>query len=1633
MRVNWSRICVSIFVLFFWQCLLTTARAQGAGVVFVQATANSPSGPVIAFSVSFPANTTAGDFILVAFDYDANSTPSSVTDSQGNIFTPLASQSTSPGATRSRVYYANNIRGGADTVTINLTAKSIWLEAYLAEYSGVNPSNPIDAQAGAAGNAGAVSSGSATTTVAGDVIFGFCIGDWNCTAGSGFTTRSGFRGNLMEDKLAASAGSYAATGTANNGWTMQMLALKPVSSGIGAPPAITSGLSANGMVGTAFTYQITATNTPTSYGAAGLPAGLSVNTATGLISGTPAGLGTSSVTLSATNGTGTGDATLTLAISAAPPVITSAGAASGAMGAAFTYQITGTNTPTSYGATGLPAGLSVSGGTGLISGTSTVAGIWTVSIGATNSSGTGNATLTLTIRAQLPVVTSAATASGAVGTAFSYQITATNAPTSYGATGLPAGLAVSSITGLISGTPTGAGTSMVTLGATNGGGTGTGTLTLTISVAPPVITSGATANGTAGSPFNYQVTATNSPTSYGATGLPAGLAISAGTGLISGAPTAAGTSTVTVSATNGSGTGNATLTLTIKAASPVITSSTTAGGTAGTAFTYQITATNTPTSYGATGLPAGLSASGTTGLISGTPTVAGTSTVTLSATNGGGAGNATLTLSISVAAPVITSALTANGTTGSAFTYQIMATNTPTSYAATGLPAGLSLNTGTGLISGTPTGAGTSTVTLGATNGTGTGNAALTLTVVAAQPVITSSATANGTAGSAFTYQITATNTPTSYGATGLPTGLSVNSTTGLISGTPTGGGTSTVTLSATNGSGTGNATMTLTIAASVSSSFVQAAANAATGPVGSYSLSFSANTTAGDLILVSFDYDTNTTPSTVSDSQGNVFTAVGNQMTSPGGVRSRVYFASSIRGGADMVTINLSGNSAWLELYLAEYAGVNQVTPIDVLAAARGTSGAVSSGNATTTVAGDVIYGFCIGDWNCAAGSGFATRSGFNGNLIADKMSGSAGSYAATGTANNGWTMQMVALKPASSGVGAPPVITSGTSTSGTAGSVFTYQITAANTPTSYGAIGLPAGLSVNSATGLISGTPTSAGTSTITLSATNGSGTGNTTLTLTVAARTGLVISTSALPNGSIGLAYSATLAAAGGTTPYTWTLIAGALPAGLSLTASSGAIAGTPTQLVTNTLLTFEVSDSSSPALTQSVSLLLTVASGQGQLITLSTNGKYLVSGITGKPVFLVGDDAFDLAVMLDSADVTTYLSDRASRGFNAIWVTTVDNGYQTNPPMNFFGASPFDGPDFTNEDPTYWANVDSVVTQASNLGITVFLQPFFVGNGSEAGYQTSLLAASAATLQSYGTFLGNRYKGYNNIVWLLGGDSIPSHGGVYSQLNILGAAIAAADPNHLMTLEGCQQCATNGYNSVAAFQAAGLAVPSWLSLNWAYPQYTTTVAASQNAYTQTPFLPPLAGENFYELTAGFTEAQLRFEIWSEVLSGTYLGRIFGNGAIWNFNSPIANGGFGPSPTWQSQLGSAGSVAQALQGGVFSSREHWLLVPDINHTVVTAGYGSGTSITTTARTSDGQTIISYIPNGNATMITVAMSQITSSTSTVRGWWFNPTTGATTSLGVFTNSGTQTFTAPDANDWVLVLDDASANLPAP
>lgn len=490
------------------------------------------------------------------------------------------------------------------------------------------------------------------------------------------------------------------------------------------PPVISSATTASGKIGQAFSYLIIASNGPTSFNAPGLPAGLSINTTTGLISGTPTQAGTFSVAISATNSAGTATATLVLEIPA-PPVITSTNAASGQLGNSFLYQITASNNPTSYAVNGsLPTGVSLNTNTGLISGTPSQAGTFTVTVSATNAGGTGSATLTLTVAPRpLPIVDSA-TQSGRVGQNFAFGIVASNAPQSYTARNLPAGLTINARTGQISGIPTQAGTFTVAISATNSTGTGSGTLTLIIAARPiPVVTS-ETISGRVAQNFWYQIKASEAPQSYAAQNLPAGLTLNRTTGVITGTPTQFGKFTVAISATNSTGAGNGTLTIdTAQQPAPIVTPANQAGRV-GLNFSYRIVASNTPRFFGAQGLPAGLTINTATGQISGIPTRAGTFTVTTSATNAGGTGTGTLTLNIAAlpSPPVITpppAPLT--GRLGQAFTYQVAASNAPTSYrvGSGAWPVWLRLNTTTGQVSGTPNARGNFTFTVIASNAGG--------------------------------------------------------------------------------------------------------------------------------------------------------------------------------------------------------------------------------------------------------------------------------------------------------------------------------------------------------------------------------------------------------------------------------------------------------------------------------------------------------------------------------------------------------------------------------------------------------------------------------------------------------------------------------------------------------------------------------------------------------------------------------------------------------------------------------------------------------------------------------------------------------------------------------------------------
>jgi hypothetical protein len=170
------------------------------------------------------------------------------------------------------------------------------------------------------------------------------------------------------------------------------------------------------------------------------------------------------------------------------------GAQTTAVGGSVYYQTQGEDTATgslSYSASGLPKGLSISSSTGVISGTASTAGTYSVTITGKDSTGpSGSASFTWTVGSgtgsNTVTVTNPGSQTGTVGTAASLQVAASDSASgqtlTYSATGLPAGLSIASGTGLISGTPTTAGNSSVTVTATDTtGATGSASFTWDIS------------------------------------------------------------------------------------------------------------------------------------------------------------------------------------------------------------------------------------------------------------------------------------------------------------------------------------------------------------------------------------------------------------------------------------------------------------------------------------------------------------------------------------------------------------------------------------------------------------------------------------------------------------------------------------------------------------------------------------------------------------------------------------------------------------------------------------------------------------------------------------------------------------------------------------------------------------------------------------------------------------------------------------------------------------------------------------------------------------------------------------------------------------------------------------------------
>lgn len=617
----------------------------------------------------------------------------------------------------------------------------------------------------------------------------------------------------------------------------------------GTAPTITAPATPlpPGTVGQPFQVQFTASGsaTITWSNGAGIPAGMMLDTNTGLYSGTPTTPGTATFSVTADNTVGPGDTrTYTHVINAATagaPAITGPATPlpAGMVAAAYSTRFTATGTtPITWSVTSgsPPPGISLNGSTGDYAGTPTAGGTYTFTVTASNGT-LPNASQACSHTVNAPTSGPAAITgpasplpAGTVGTPYSNGFTATGStPLTWRVVlgSLPTGLSLNPGTGAYLGTPSAAGTFTFTVGVDNTAGPeATALYSHTIGGGPPtaptITTTPPLPGATQGVPYSVTFAASGStPITWSMSAPVPGLTLNTSTGLLDGTPSATGTFPFDVTASNGvlpNDTNPFSLTIAAAPAAPIITGPTSPlpNGTEGTAYpSTNFTATGAATiTWSITGgaQPPGLALS-TAGVYSGTSTAAGAYTFTVTATNGvppDASANYQHTIVLPATPPVITGPASplSPGTVGSAYSAAFVASGTtPITWGFTGtLPTGMSLNSSTGAYTGAPSATGTFNFTITATNSAGTDSDPYQHVInpaTAGPPAITGPASlAAGTEGTPYSANFTASGTaPITWSvvAGALPPGLLLDSATGAYTGTPTTPGTYTFTVQASN------------------------------------------------------------------------------------------------------------------------------------------------------------------------------------------------------------------------------------------------------------------------------------------------------------------------------------------------------------------------------------------------------------------------------------------------------------------------------------------------------------------------------------------------------------------------------------------------------------------------------------------------------------------------------------------------------------------------------------------------------------------------------------------------------------------------------------------------------------------
>jgi hypothetical protein len=406
-----------------------------------------------------------------------------------------------------------------------------------------------------------------------------------------------------------------------------------------------------------------------------------------------------------------------------------------------------------------------------------------------------------------------------------------------------------------------------------------------------------------------------------------------------------------------------------------------------------------------------------------------------------------------------------------------------------------------------------------------------------------------------------------------------------------------------------------------------------------------------------------------------------------------------------------------------------------------------------------------------------------------------------------------------------------------------------------------------------------------------------------------------------------------------------------------------------------------------------------------LTISKDRRSLLDA-DGEPFLIQGDAAWSLVANLTYEDAVLYLDDRRAKGFNTVIVNLVEHLFSRNPPRDLAGREPFTTPgNMGTPNDAYFDAAERVLEACAERGFAVLLAPCYIGYKREhgvpraEGWNDEVVATGPKGCRAYGEYLGNRYRRFANIIWMIGGDWHPED--ARAGLDSIAEGIRSAGVTTLFTAHPAPE-----HSPVESFAGS-----SWLDVNVTYT-YGCVHRWLINDWQRRPVWPTFLIESTYEGEHNASELQIRRQAYWSVLCGGN-GHCMGNRPIWLFWDG-----------WKEALDFPASMAMARWGSFFRSLPWSELIPDIELRLVTTGLGEarGLDRVTAAKTADSRVGVAYLPVNRP--IEVNLSMLAGPRVSVT--WFEPATGLRLSGGVLSAEGIVTLAPPFAQDAVILMQSA-------